>query len=208
MLLVSRGFGLTGHPLSVYPLAKLLGVLVAGVAWRAETEPRMSPRMPRGLASCAIAACSLALAIGWLARRRSSPPPQPDGQLQAAATRHNFNDLRSGSLARPTSADSPDLEDWLTTTRDGLLQQRAALARLSVSPPTVTGHSLAAAACGGGCSRMWRRLQPHVAEVSVAETAAVRCRWSSTLRCCRAPPPRAGAVSCSSGTRRCRHSAL
>ena len=90
--------------------------------------------MPRKLANYAIVACSVAaLAVGWLARGESSQAPaQPP-----VATRHSFQGLRSGSLARPTSTDSPDLEAWLTTTRDGLVHQRATLARQKVSPSTV-----------------------------------------------------------------------
>ena len=90
--------------------------------------------MPRKLANYAIVACSVAaLAVGWLARGESSQATaQPP-----VATRHSFQGLRSGSLARPTSTDSPDLEAWLTTTRDGLVHQRATLARQEVSPSTV-----------------------------------------------------------------------
>ena len=75
-----------------------------------------------------------ALAVGWLARggergQTAAHPPQ--------ATRHSFQDLRSSSVARPSRTDSPDLEAWLTTTREGLIHQRATLARQKVSPSTV-----------------------------------------------------------------------
>ena len=93
-------------------------------------------------------ACSVAvLAIWWLVGGKSDFShksgeswtwPKPGGRsMEAVATRHTFNDLRSGSLERPTSVDSPDLEAWLTTTREGLLHQRATLARQRVSPSTV-----------------------------------------------------------------------
>ena len=75
-----------------------------------------------------------ALAVGWLARggergQTVAHPPQ--------ATRHSFQDLRSSSVERPSRTDSPDLEAWLTTTREGLIHQRATLARQKVSPSTV-----------------------------------------------------------------------
>ena len=75
-----------------------------------------------------------ALAVGWLARggergQTAAHPPQ--------ATRHSFQDLRSSRVARPSRTDSPDLEAWLTTTREGLIHQRATLARQKVSPSTV-----------------------------------------------------------------------
>ena len=90
--------------------------------------------MPRKVANYAIVACSVAaLAFGWLARGMHS---QTTGQ-PPEATRHSFQNLQSGVLARPASTDSPDLEAWLTTTRDGLLHQRSTLARQKVSPSTV-----------------------------------------------------------------------
>ena len=91
--------------------------------------------MPRKLANYGIVACAVAvLAVGWLVVRGKHS--QATGQ-PPEATRHSFQDLRSGSLARPASTDSPDLEAWLTTTRDGLLHQRSTLARQKVSPSTV-----------------------------------------------------------------------
>ena len=89
--------------------------------------------MPRKMANYAIVACSVAaLAFGWLARGHSQTTGQPP-----EATRHSFQNLQSGGLARPASTDSPDLEAWLTTTRDGLIHQRSTLARQKVSPSTV-----------------------------------------------------------------------
>ena len=91
--------------------------------------------MPRKLANYGIVACAVAaLAVGWLVVRGEHS--QTTGQ-SPEATRHSFQDLQSGSLARPASTDSPDLEAWLTTTRDGLLHQRSTLARQKVSPSTV-----------------------------------------------------------------------
>ena len=90
--------------------------------------------MPRKVANYAIVACSVAaLAFGWLARGMHS---QTTGQ-PPEATRHSFQNLQSGVLARPASTDSPNLEAWLTTTRDGLIHQRSTLARQKVSPSTV-----------------------------------------------------------------------
>ena len=167
--------------------------------------------MPRKLANYGIVACAVAaLAVGWLVVRGEHS--QTTGQ-SPEATRHSFQDLQSGSLARPASTDSPDLEAWLTTTRDGLLHQRSTLARQKVSPSTVVFDAVISVdtkpdvACqrgpSGRLAEAGRGLgQPEA--WSGAERSLWRASWPRSEppwfrrrpRCCMALTPRAGEASC------------
>ena len=81
--------------------------------------------------SCTAAAA--AAALGMLSRGTREEPLQ--------ATRISFADLQSASMPRPLSEDSPDLEAWLTSTTDGLIQQRTACGRQGITPPTIVINS-------------------------------------------------------------------